>query len=50
MPSEVNVFRKQAIKAAKDLLYGEEVIKALKNAKTESEIDRIMKTARKKTF
>lgn len=40
-------FKKQAIKAAKDLLYGNEVVKQLEAAKTISEMDRIMKTARK---
>ena len=40
-------FKKQAIKAAKDLLYGDEVVKRLEAAKTIAEMDRIMKTARK---
>lgn len=40
-------FKKQAVKAAKDLLYGDEVVKQLEAAKTIVEMDRIMKTARK---
>lgn len=40
-------FKRQAIKAAKDLLYGNEVVKQLEAAKTIAEIDCIIKTARK---
>lgn len=40
-------FKKQAVKAAKDLLYGNEVVKQLEAAKTIAEMDHIMKTARK---
>lgn len=40
-------FKKQAVKAAKDLLYGDEVVKQLEAAKTIAEMDRVMKTARK---
>lgn len=40
-------FKKQAVKAAKDLLYGDEVVKQLEATKTIAEMDRIMKTARK---
>ena len=47
MESEVKLFKRQAIKAAKDLLYGNEVVKQLEAAKTIAEMDRIMKTARK---
>lgn len=47
MESEVKAFKNQAVKAAKDLLYGDEVVKQLEAAKTIAEMDRIMKTARK---
>lgn len=47
MESEVKLFKRQAIKAAKDLLYGNEVVKQLEAAKTIAEMDRIIKTARK---
>lgn len=46
-----NQLRKiEAVKAAKDLLYGDEVIKQLEAAKTIAKMDRIMKTARKEKF
>ena len=47
METEVKLFKRQAIKDAKDLLYGNEVVKQLEAAKTIAEMDRIMKTARK---
>ena len=37
-----------AVKAAKDLFYGDDVVKALENATTVGEIDHIMVTARNK--
>ncbi len=40
-------YKKQAIKAAKDLRYGDEIIKKLKAASTDGEIERIMIGARK---
>lgn len=40
-------YKQQAIRAAKDLCYGEEVIRRIKNAKSDVEIERIMATARK---
>ena len=40
-------FKKQAIKAAKDLLYGNDVVKQLEAANTIAEMDRITQTARK---
>lgn len=43
-------YKRQAIKAAKDLLYGNKVIKKIKKAKTEGEIDRIMRAARHEHF
>ena len=50
MESEVKQFKRQAVKAAKDLFYGDEVVKQLEAATTISEMDRIMKTARKERF
>lgn len=41
-------YRKEAIKSAEGLLYGDDVINQILNAETEIEINRIMKTARKK--
>lgn len=41
-------YKMQAMKAAKDLHYGPDVIKQIKNAKNDREITRIMKTARKR--
>lgn len=43
-------YKSQAIKAAKDLFYGKKVIEKLKAAESESEISRIMITARKEKF
>lgn len=40
-------YKKQAIQAAKDLEYDQEVIIKLKKAKSDAEIERIMVTARK---
>ena len=37
-----------AVKAAKDLFYGDDVVEALENATTVGEIDHIMVTARNK--
>ena len=47
LSSEVREYQKDAITAAKDLNYGEEVIYKLEHAKTIGEISRIMITARK---
>ena len=44
----VDGYRQNSIKAARELLYGTNVIENLENAKTESEICRIMTSARKK--
>ena len=41
-------YKIQAVKAAKDLGYGNEVIKRIKAAKTDNEIERIMREARTK--
>lgn len=40
-------YRSQAVRAAKDFGYGKEVNDKIKKAKTEGEIERIMRTARK---
>lgn len=40
-------YKKQAIKAAKELRYGETIINRLKEADTDGEIERIMIGARK---
>lgn len=45
---ELRAYRSQAVKAARDLGYGLDTITRIKEAKTESEIDRIMKSARHK--
>ena len=50
MGDVVSQYKRQAIKAAKDLKYGDEVVEKLKKAKTEGEIDRIMKAARHEHF
>ena len=44
------IFRRQAIKAAKDFCYGKEVIDKLNAAKTIDEMNSIMKAARKEKF
>lgn len=42
-------YKKQAITAAKQLLYGPEVILKIKNAKDNNEIEKIMRNARLKS-
>lgn len=42
----LEVYKNQAMEAAKDLCYGNGVIKRLKEAKTTGEIERIMREAR----
>lgn len=44
--NDVRAYRRGALKAAKELCYGDEVIRRIKNAKTSDEISRIMRTAR----
>lgn len=39
-------YQKDAIRIAKDLRYGKEIIEKIKTAKTDNEIARIMKDAR----
>lgn len=39
-------YKKDSIRAAKDLRYGKEVIDKLESAKTEAEVTNILKTAR----
>lgn len=43
-------YKKMAMKAAKQLFYGKEVVAKIKAAKSEAEIARIMNTARKEKF
>ena len=40
-------YKREAISAARDLCYGEDVVKRIKEAKDDTEIARIMATARK---
>lgn len=40
-------YREDALAAAKDLLYGPEVICQIQHAKSDAEIERVMNTARK---
>lgn len=47
MSREFYNYKRGVLKTARELLYSESVINRLKNAKTESEISRIMATARK---
>ena len=47
MDREFIAFKRNAIKAAKDLLYGEKVIRQIETATTISEIDKIMRNTRK---
>ena len=46
MSREMYNYKRKAIRTAKDLLYPQSVILRLQSATTESEIARIMKTAR----
>lgn len=43
-------YKREAIRAAKDLLYKKDVIKKLENAGSESEIEHIMCSARKERY
>lgn len=45
---QVDTYKTSAIKAARELFYGDEVIQRLKNAETDDEISRIMSDARVK--
>lgn len=47
MSKEEYKYKRQAISAAKDLLYPESVLSQLRNAQSEREIERIMRIARK---
>lgn len=42
--------KRDAKKAARGLKYGDDVVDAINNAKTESQVNRIMREARHKTF
>lgn len=48
MDEEFKTYRKDAIRAAKDLRYGDDVVNKIKSAATEAEIQRVMVTARHK--
>lgn len=50
MSTEFYAYKKYALKAAKDLCYPKSVVEELKNASTEGEIARIMRTARDRKF
>ena len=43
-------YKKQALKAAKDFYYDDEIIHRIENAKSDNEVSRIMKEARKEKF
>lgn len=43
-------YKKSVITTAKQLFYPKDVVESLKNATTEAEITRIMKTARDRNF
>lgn len=45
--NEHKTYRQEALKAAKELLYGPKVISEILNAKSDTEIECIMNTARK---
>lgn len=47
MSRETYTYKVKAIVAAKDLLYGEKVIEAIRAAQTISEIEKIMVSARR---
>lgn len=44
---EFRHYRRQMIRAAEELYYGDDVIRKIKNAKTANDITNIMSTARK---
>ena len=46
--ADVTYYKSKAIKAAKDLNYGDVVIERIENAKCDEEITRIMKTERER--
>lgn len=46
MDDDEVTYKKQALKAAKELYYGQTVIRKIKKAETDREITRIMVTAR----
>lgn len=47
MDDDFRISKKEAIKTAEQLRYSDDVIEKIKNAKNESEITRILATARK---
>ena len=48
MDEEFKTYKKDAVKAAEELRYGDNVVNRIKAAKTEAEIQRVMVTARHK--
>lgn len=48
--NDLRAIKKKAAAAAKDMFYGADVIVAIKNAKSEAEISRIMQRARHERF
>ena len=48
MDEEFKTYKKDAVKAAEELRYGDNVVNRIKVAKTEAEIQRIMTTERHK--
>lgn len=48
MDEEFKTYKKDAVKAAEELRYGDNVVNRIKAAKTEAEIQRIMTTERHK--
>lgn len=48
--SLLSEYRRKALTAARDFNYGDGVIRSIKNAKTEGEIQTIMVTARKEKW
>ena len=47
METGLNLIKKHALQIAKDLLYSEAVKERIRNAKSETEIDRIFTSARR---
>ena len=43
-----NQYKKEALEAARDLCYGREIINKIREAKSDNEISRIMKSARER--
>ena len=50
MRNQLGHYRSEALKAAIDLGYGDEIVKSVRQAKDEKEIETIMRKARKEYF